>query len=102
MKMTLTLILDLKRNHAGKFQVLEFKATRLTLNFDSKKTEKPALIPAVNKPASRYGQLAPKGLKSKLLGRLQGNSRQYFDSGDYNGDKTARRPSAPKLVPGKA
>ena len=99
--MTLILILDLKRNHAGKFKELKFQGTRLDLNFDSKKTDKPALIPAANKPASRYGQLAPKGLKSKLLGRLQGNSRQYFDSGDYNGDKTARRPSAPKLVPGK-
>ena len=62
------------------------------------KTEKPPLI---SKPASKYGKLAPKGLKSKLLNRLQGNSRQYFDSGDYNGNGSARRPSAPKLVPGK-
>ena len=54
---------------------------------------------------NRYGLsgVTPKGLKSKLLNRLQGNSRQYFDSGDYNGDQSkARRPSAPKLVPGES
>ena len=73
----------------------------MTIKFKSflrSKTEKPPLI---SKPVSKYGKLAPKGLKSKLLNRLQGNSRQYFDSGDYNGNGSARRPSAPKLVPGK-
>ena len=84
------------------FKSYKFYFECLTITFFKlylrSKTEKPPLI---SKPVSKYGKLAPKGLKSKLLNRLQGNSRQYFDSGDYNGNGSARRPSAPKLVPGK-